>query len=199
MTIPSWMPRVLFESALIVFSVLLALALDELRETRALRGRAETAVAAIASELQANRSAIERAKANHDLMTKTLRELEARGETPTLALASKGVFNPAGVLDTAWTSAQQMEVIDTLPYDLVLVLSRTYRRQDAYSSLGTQIAADMYMDVRRRGMEAMIRGGSPGISILTQDFASREASLLRMYDEVLATLERHRQAGTLIE
>jgi hypothetical protein len=199
MKTPSWMPRALFESALIVFSVLLALALDEWRDTRALRSRAETAVAAIAAELQANRSAVEKAKANHEFMTKTLRELETRGEKPTLELASKGVFNPAGVLDTAWTSAQQMEVIETIPYDLVLTLSRTYRRQDGYNTLGMQIAADMYMDLRRQGLETAVREGSPGISVLTMDFANREAALLRMYDDALAALEQHQKAGTLDE
>jgi type II secretory pathway pseudopilin PulG len=48
---------VLFESALIVFSVLLALALEEWRDERVTASRAREAVAAITAELQANRSA----------------------------------------------------------------------------------------------------------------------------------------------
>jgi hypothetical protein len=43
---------VLVESALIVFSVLMALAVDEWRETRATEARAREAVAAITAELQ---------------------------------------------------------------------------------------------------------------------------------------------------
>jgi hypothetical protein len=56
------LPRVLVESALIVFSVLVALAVDEWRDSRRQRVRAEAALVAILSELEANRAAIERAR-----------------------------------------------------------------------------------------------------------------------------------------
>ena len=62
---PTWLPRVIVESALIVFSVLVALAVDEWRATRATEARAREAVAAITAELQANRSATERARDFH--------------------------------------------------------------------------------------------------------------------------------------
>ena len=52
---PGWLPRVLVESALIVFSVLVALAVDEWRDQRATATRPREAVAAITAELQANR------------------------------------------------------------------------------------------------------------------------------------------------
>lgn len=51
----SWLPRVVFESVLIVLSVLLALALDEWRRERQQRTNLSFAIESIRAELNANR------------------------------------------------------------------------------------------------------------------------------------------------
>lgn len=51
----SWLPRVLAESVLIVFSVLLALGVDQWREDRALAREVAEARAAFANEMHDNR------------------------------------------------------------------------------------------------------------------------------------------------
>lgn len=188
MTWPSWLPRVLFESALIVFSVLLALALDEWRDERATASRAREAVAAITAELQANRSATERARDFHRGIHATLKSLASEKQLPGPETYLGGMFNPARLLDTAWTAARDAGAIDNMPFPVVLKLSRVYEWQASYSSLGTEIATDVYLDMRRRGVEPVLRDGFVGFIVLTSDFVNREEDLLRRYDDALATM-----------
>ena len=92
------------------------------------------------------------------------------------------------LLDTAWTAARDAGAIDNMPFPVVLKLSRVYEWQASYSSLGTEIATDVYLDMRRRGVEPVLRDGFVGFIVLTSDFVNREEDLLRRYDDALATM-----------
>jgi hypothetical protein len=178
----------LFESALIVFSVLLALLLNEWRDAHRQAALSETARAAIVAELQRNRDIADRAGQNHLKINATLTDLAARGEKPTIEFASSGLFNPANLVDTAWTSAQQTGAVDRWSFESVLLVASLYERQSAYSELGRAIVADMYMDVRRRGLENVMEDGTAGMILLTRDFANREQNLVRQYDAALTAI-----------
>jgi Tfp pilus assembly protein PilE len=78
----AWLPKALFEAALIVLSVLLALAVDEWREDRQRAERAEVALRSIRAELQENLQSVERARANHLAMRDSLQTYAARGQAP---------------------------------------------------------------------------------------------------------------------
>lgn len=184
-----WLPRVLVESALIVFSVLLALALDEWRESRRQAARVNVAVEAIRSELLSNRRAVERALLFHRATHDTLASFAAAGQQPPHRMYyGRGMFKPARVVATAWESARESGVTNSLPYDLVLTLSAVYANQRRYEALGDAIVADLYADVRARGAEPVLRDGFVGFVTLTEDFANREANLLEDYDGAGAAL-----------
>lgn len=183
--------RAIFESALIVFSVLLALVLNEWRDSRKHAERTELAVEAIVAELRGNREAAERAMKRHRSVTTTLTNLSNRSQLPTNEFVQSGIFNPANLVETAWTSAREAGAVDEWPYDLVLEVSGLYERQAAYNNLARQLNADLYMDLRRRGFDAVLRQEFAGIILLTRDFANREAGFLHEYDETLAALEKH--------
>ena len=186
---PSWLPRVLVESALIVFSVLMALAVDQWRDSRATEARARDAVAAITAELQANRAAAERARSFHLETTALLKAVADRKQLPEDDIAyQRGMFNPATVVQAAWVTAREAATLQTLPLDAVLRLSRVYELQESYAQLGDEIARDVYIDLRRRGFEAVLREGFAGFILLTTDFATREAKLIERYDEALKML-----------
>jgi hypothetical protein len=185
---PVWLPRVLFESALIVFSVLLALAVDEWRDSRSQAARARIAVDAIVAELQANRRDAARAQTFHRGMAATLGALAAKGEPPSREVALGGLFQPARVVSTAWTSARETGTLDQLPYDLLLRISRVYERQSSYEELRMQILADIYIDIRRRGADEVLIAGYQGFLSLVGDFATREQELIANYDTVLSLL-----------
>ena len=57
-----------------------------------------------------------------------------------------------------------------------------------YARLGDEIARDVYVDLRRRGFETVLREGFSGFILLTTDFAGRESKLIERYDDALATL-----------
>jgi hypothetical protein len=78
----------------------------------------------------------------------------------------------------------------------LLQLSRVYEWQASYDALAGQILADIYMDGRRRGMDAVLREGFAGFIMLTHDFANREESLVRNYDQALAALGRTPEKGS---
>jgi hypothetical protein len=179
---------VLVESALIVFSVLVALAVDEWRATRATEARAREAVAAITAELEANRKAAERARDFHRGIHAALNALVAKKELPGPDIYMAGMFNPARLVETAWTAARDADAIAAMPYPLVLKLSRVYEWQAQYKNLGSQIVTDLYADLRRRGVEPVLRDGFAGFAILAADFINREEDMLARYDDALAAL-----------
>ena len=185
------LPRALFESALIIFSVLLALVLNEWRDNRRQALRSQVAVEAIVAELRSNRGAAERAMTFHRSIHKMLEEVAAQGELPRPDVVTGGLFNPANIVETAWVSARETAALEEWPYDLILQVSRVYERQAGYSNLGRQIVADVYMDLRRRGVEVVLQEGYGGFILLTQDFAGREDALIRQYDTALAAIEGH--------
>ena len=75
-----------------------------------------------------------------------------------------------------------------MPFDVRLSLSRIYHRQETYARLGAEIANDVYVDLRRRGVDPVLRDGFAGFIVLTADFANREARLIKEYDDALAIL-----------
>lgn len=186
-----WLPQVLVQSALIVFSVLLALALAEWREGRRQAGRVDVAVEAIRAELLSNRRAVERTLLFHRATHDTLAGFAAAGQHPPRRIYyDRGMFKPAPVVATAWESARGNGVTNSLPYDLVLTLSAIYASQRKYEALGEAIAADVYADVRSRGPEPVLRDGFRGFVTLAEDFARREANLLEDYDSAQVALHR---------
>lgn len=180
----------LFESAFIVLSVLLALALDEWRRERQQRTELASAIESIRAELFDSKKAVERAHARHITMHDSLAAYATREELPPARIYYGGVFNPAGVLDVAWQSAREGGSVDRLPYELRLTLARIYDRQHRYRALGDAIVQSAMTDVQRRGGEAVFRDGYANFILLTEDFANRERVLVEAYDSALAALSR---------
>lgn len=185
-----WLLRVLTESLLIVFSVLVALAVDEWREGRQRAERAEAAAHSVRSELRENVQIVERARANHLAMRDSLRVYAARGQPPPPKVYLNGIFNPGLVHSTAWESARETGATAEMPYPLVLVLSRTYDRQARYRTLSDALVQDLMGQIRREGMETVLRDGSASFIPLQEDFVNRESVLLRAYDRALVELDR---------
>jgi hypothetical protein len=186
------MSRALFESALIVFSVLLALAVNEWADQRRQASHARVALAAIVSEVQANRASLVAASAFHRKIQGILEQFQAAGREPDEQTATGGLFQPARLVTTAWQSARDSGATSQLPYPLVLELSRLYQSKDRYNDLAQQLTNDLYADLRRRGLDAVLRQGYRGMLILVIDFSNRERRLVEAIDATLATVEQRR-------
>ena len=185
----SSLPRLIVESLLIVFSVLLALGVNQWQERRARRERTTVALQSIQAEIEANRESVSRARINHLSMKDSLQSYAQRHETLPARIYLGGVFNPASTQSTAWDSARETGVTTDLPFQLVLALSRLYDRQARYRDLGDALAQDLMMHVRREGFEPVLRDRPASLMALEEDFANRESVLLERYDSVLATLK----------
>ena len=139
----SWLPRVLAESVLIVFSVLLALAVDQWREDRELQREVREARIAFANEIRGNRDLLtsERYHGHHKRMWAHYRALgaaaDARDEARlaeldviTSAEFSNGVW-PTPLRDAVWRSFSQSEILRHMKPAEVFLLADTYREQEA--------------------------------------------------------------------
>jgi hypothetical protein len=184
----AWLPRVLVESALIVFSVLLALAVDQWRADRERREMAAVALESIRAELEANLSNAERARDHHLAMRDSLaRYLALRQPLPSRIYLG-GTFRPAATYAVAWESARETGTTSDLAYELVLDLAKVYDQQRRYRALADALTQDLMAQVRREGVEPVLRDRSPAFMTLQEDFANRESVLITEYRALLARL-----------
>jgi len=184
-----WLPRVLLESVLIVFSVLFALGMDEWRMERARAEQAAVALQGIRAELAQNLESVQNARANHLAMRDSLRLYVALRQNPPPEIYLQGIFNPAPTQAVAWESARDIGSTAELPHSLVLELARVYDRQAGYRSLADALVQDMMMQVRREGFEPVLRDRSASFMSLQEDFAGREDALIRGYNAALASID----------
>ena len=187
----AWLPKALFEAALIVLSVLLALVVNEWRERRQQAKRAEIALQSIQSELRENLENVKRARANHLAMQESVRSYTSRGQVPPPPVYLGGIFNPALVSSSAWESAREAGVTSNVPYGLVLELSWVYAEQARYRALGDDLVQDLMSQIRREGMEPVLRDRSMNFIPLQEDFANREQRLTEVYERVLDELSKN--------
>lgn len=130
-----WLPRVLFESALITVSILLALALDEWRDNRQDEETVEIALSNFIKEVRLNRSRVDDAAP----FNKGLRDVLRRRDVSTEAVSSMEFielmesYNPVVIQATAWEAALATGSVAKMEYDLVSALSLTYGLQTRYA------------------------------------------------------------------
>lgn len=184
-----WLPLVLLESVLIVFSVLFALGMDEWRTERARAEQASVALRSIRAELALNLRSVEEARDNHLAMRDSLRHYVALGQSPPPEIYLHGIFNPAPTQAIAWEAAREVGSTNDLPYSLVLELARVYDRQTRYRSLGDALVQDLMMQVRREGFEPVLRDRSASFVSLQEDFAGRESALIGGYGAALELID----------
>jgi hypothetical protein len=184
-----WLPRVLLESVLIVFSVLFALGMDEWRMERSRAEQAAVALQGIRAELVQNLESVQNARANHLAMRDSLGHYVALRQNPPPEIYLQGIFNPAPTQAVAWESARDIGSTAELPHSLVLELARVYDRQARYRSLADALVQDLMMQVRREGFEPVLRDRSASFMSLQEDFAGREDALMRGYNAALASID----------
>ena len=192
------LPRLLFESALIVFSILLALAVSEWRDERETRRTVETALETVRQEIERNREAVASSLPYHREMIGRLerflegpepaREVSERGWIEVLAeLAPRGLLPPT-LSTTAWETARAQGVPAELEFDTAHDLARLYFWQEQSVGRTWPRIADAVLAVeafdRGRSQEDRLRY----VLVATQELAAQEAELLGAYDRILEDL-----------
>jgi hypothetical protein len=129
-----WLPQVMFESALIVVSILVALGLDEWREKREDAELVRNALATFLIEIEQNRLRVDDAApfnlGLHQVMSSHYRENDI--ETVDEFVSMVESFSPAALHATAWDTALATGSLAKMEYTVVTALSLTYSLQERY-------------------------------------------------------------------
>lgn len=129
-----WLPRVLFESALIVLSILVALGLDEWRENREDEETVQLALSNFVREIQQNQASVEDSAPFNQGLRSVLRNRYQTGDIGSVDEFVNMVesYAPAVLQSTAWETALATGSLAKMEYDLVSALSLTYSLQNRY-------------------------------------------------------------------
>jgi len=129
-----WLPRVLFESALIVASILAALAFDEWREDRQDEEVLQLALLNFAAEIRQNKTRMDDAapfnSGLRQVVARHYRDDDVRSVDEFVGMVAS--YSPARLQSTAWDTALATGSLAKMDYGLVTALSLTYSLQNRY-------------------------------------------------------------------
>lgn len=185
-----WLPRIIVESALIVFSILVALGVSEWERNREDEELATQALIEFQREIRQNRARLE----DVGPYRVGLREVIARmGESGELESsdefqATVGLedLRPVFLTSTVWETALTTGALPHIDFTLVNALSLTYSLQarlEEFSRSGMpELARGGF--VRREDMDGALRE----VIVYLSELSRSEAGLLAAYEEVLEIL-----------
>jgi hypothetical protein len=129
-----WLPRVIFESALITVSILLALGLDEWRENRETEATIRQAISNFLSEIQQNKARIDDAAPFNLGLYEVIDQRHRNGEIESMTdfISMMDSYSPVTLQSTAWETALATGSLAKMDYALVSALSLTYGLQGRY-------------------------------------------------------------------
>jgi hypothetical protein len=129
-----WLPRVLFESALITVSILLALGLDEWRENRQDQETVEIAMLNFLKEIRQNRARVDDAAPFNQGLRHVLAQRYRLGDITSTTEFTDMMesYSPTVLQSTAWETALATGSVTKMKYELVAALSLTYGLQNRY-------------------------------------------------------------------
>lgn len=190
--------RLLFESALIVFSVSLALAGNAWLGERAAQARVEDARAAFAEEIRHNRDLL--ASAPYHPYHQGLHDVYValdRGDAEERAAAERRFseefdtgMHPTPLRDAVWRSLAAGAVFERMDYDEIVLLADVYGEQERLDVMFRAMFA-IWMEPRAdRADPAFERDDTQKTRMFLNDVISAEGRLLDRYDEALAALAR---------
>ena len=133
-----WLVRALFESALIIVSIVVALGVNEWRDKRELEAQGREARKAFAQEIQANREMLLAEKSGlpyHRRLLERYRDVSGR---PNFTAADLDpIYNEFGggvnmlrLREAVWRSLSGSDVLRKLKQQDVFLLARIYRQQE---------------------------------------------------------------------
>jgi hypothetical protein len=179
--------RILFESALIVFSILLALAVNQWVDARKQRALTEHALTAIRDELTGNADRIRNGLPYHRSLEAELRHQDSVGVVHRYTDFVRGAPDWSGFknpeLDgTAWQSALTLGAVSNMAFDTVRALSRLYSLQAKFDQYNA--ASIPTFDFSDAAMQATIRR----MLVYVATMRTNEDTLLNRYADALKLL-----------
>lgn len=189
-----WLPRALFESVLIVFSILLALALDQWKEDQEIEALVNRSVASFEREIRLNKSRIEDISAYHNGLQQLLTE---QGDGHRLRSVKEfrdvmSALQSPPLLSSAWETALATGVLGRMDYEMVAALSLTYSAQlrfdEAYQSNSRTLLAPANLDEDKLDVTVFYAAR------FVADVTRTESELVVFYEQTLAMIEEYESA-----
>jgi hypothetical protein len=133
-TNPVWLPQVMFESALIVVSILVALGLDEWRQKREDAELVLDSLTTFLIEMQQNSIRVEDAAPFDQGLRQVLQSHYRDNDIDTVDefVSMVESYSPASLQSTAWDTALATGSLAKMEYTVVTALSLTYSLQNRY-------------------------------------------------------------------
>lgn len=126
------LPELLIEGASVAFAVLLALAVDQWRESKSNDGLAERAEQSILAEVRTNLGHLEDQAHHRDSLIAYTREVRASLVDGADLDGINVNVSPALLTRTAWETAQVTRALHFMDYDRVAQIGRIYEIQVLY-------------------------------------------------------------------
>ena len=190
---------IVVEAIMIVFTVLLALTLNEWRSNNKAEALTEKVLVNILRELKTNQADLEAKKDYHlemsdklavynnsDSLWSTLQYETGIGAV--VQVIREGILNP-NLQAGAWRSAELSGVINNFDYETIYILSNTYRVQEegvasTWKHLATLfVSFDSYKKENARDFSRLIQMGF-------RELNAQERNLLDKYHEAITLLEQ---------
>ena len=186
-----WLPRALVESALIVLSILLALALDEWQEDQEIEELIDRSMVNFVNELNQNKSRIEDVSAYHQGVWQVLEGWNGSDETASI-IEFRNIMDamqPVVLTSSAWQTAVATGALGRMDFELLSALALTYNTQfrfdDRYNSMLQNLLTPY--SLQEENLEITIYNATRFVA----DVSSSESELGAYYAQSLAMLSNY--------
>jgi len=179
-----------FESALIVFSVLLALTVDNCRDDASRRRSLAEARTALVEELRFNRELLagDDYLPHHIALHRIYDGMESSGKSDRVgALFESGVHMPA-LRDAAWRSFSSSDVANDLPFAQRTLLAGLYAAQSNLADTYRALMMNATRPTSKRDDPAFLRDFVRVIDLSLTDIVYSETRLIQDYEKAGAAL-----------
>jgi hypothetical protein len=185
-----WLSRVLFESALITISIVVALALDEWRDNRQDQQIVEHAMENFLAEVRLNKARVEDSLPFNSGLRDVLAMRHASGDIGTVAefVSMVESYTPDVLQVTAWETAVATGALSKMDYDLVSAMSLTYSLQNRYEQT-VRVGAAELTSPQNLSSDKLDLAAFNAIRYLNE-VTRIEVELAATYAEAAATIER---------
>ena len=192
-----WLPRALVESALIVMSILLALALDEWQEDQEIEELIERSIVNFANELQQNKNRVEDVTVYHQGVYQVL---ERWNDAPQDASIFEfrnimDAMQPVVLTSSAWQTAVATGALGRMDYELARALAQTYNTQFRFDERYNAMLQNLLTPVslQEDNLEITIYNATRFVA----DVSSSELELGAYYAQSLSLLANYTDVAAL--
>ncbi len=192
-----WLPRVVFESLLIVVSILLALALDKWQEDLEIEELVHRSVQSFEQEVRQNKMRVEDVAPYHIGLQEILTRLD-EGEGVKSLMEYRNImegFQATLLLRTAWDTSVATGALSRMDYELVAALSQTYDAQNRFNELYS-IGSNAILTSARLNVENLDLSIYNAIRFMSEVTAA-EAHLEAVYEVTLDLIQEYKDEKDL--